>query len=315
MIRYYSIIKTASVFLLCVIASVFCLINSDTADGKELTVVYTGGTTGKLRSCNCLSDPYGGLAERVTLIRKLRKQENPFLLVDSGNMVSLFGDFNKKASVVVRLMNMMKYDAVASGGNEMYRGIKHAQAISREAKFPMISASIVDTTSHSLFFRPYVTAKIGGNSVAVIAVCDSACFVLKYSDKHDFSVLPLKKAIRSVLADISTECDFTIVLSQMTHDTNKALMEDFPKIDLIVEGYGNKRYDIPVKTRNGVIVSPGSRGQFVGLITIEKLQGNLSVKRSKLIPVLDFPEDDKAQKILRKYYSDKSKKKAKHLYL
>ena len=295
--------NTAFVFLLCTITSAICVMSSQALETKELTVVYTANSTGKLRDCNCPSDPYGGLAERVSLIRELRKKENPFLLLDSGNMVSLFGDFDKKAAVVARLMNLMEYDAAAAGGNELYRGIVHAQTLSRETKFPMISATVVDTTGHRLFFKPYVTREISGNTVAVIAVCDPACFALKYSGEHDFAVLSPNDVLAGILADISPECDFTIVLSQMPNSANKALLRDFPAIDIIVEGYGNNKYDPPVTTRNGVIVSPGGRGQFVGLITVEKSHGDISVKRSELIPVLDFPEDVKAGKILQKYFS------------
>ena len=289
-------------FIIYIITFSIFLIASKHSDGKELTIVYTANSNGKLRYCNCPGNPFGGLAERVTLIRDLRKKEQPFLLVDSGNMVSLFGDFDLKASCVVRMMNLMKYDAAAASRNEMYRGITRALAITRVAKFPMISASIADKTNQNLVFRPYVAREINGSTIAVIAVCDSTYFVQSDSHEFDYTILPINDTLKGILSDISSECDFIIVLSQMSLNSNEALLQRFPEVDLIIEGYGNKKYDPPVTTPNGIIVSPGTYGEFVGLITVEKSSGNITIKRSELIPVLGIPEDKKAHKIAVEYY-------------
>ena len=106
-----------------IFASIFLIFFEQTSlsQTKELTIVYTANSNGKLIECNCPGDPYGGLSERVTLIHKLRKKEKPFLLVDSGNMVSLFGDYDLKASCVIRMMNLMKYDVQLNINNLLWK--------------------------------------------------------------------------------------------------------------------------------------------------------------------------------------------------
>jgi hypothetical protein len=91
----------------------------------------------------------------------------------------------------------------------------------------------------------------------------------------------------------------------MSFESNTSLLRRFPGIDLIVEGYGNKKYDPAVVTSDGVIVSPGGGGEHVGLITLDKSNGNVTVKRSELIPVLDIPEDKQAHTIVRHYYDNR----------
>ncbi|MFC1490640.1 hypothetical protein ACFL6K_05465 [Candidatus Latescibacterota bacterium] len=275
--------------------------------GEELSVVFTSNSAGKLSGCSCPSDPYGGLSERVTLIRDLRQFiSSPFLLVDSGNMNSLFGEFEAKAECVFNLMNLMEYDAAGVGCNEMFHGMKSAMKISRAADFPLTSAVFAkpgDMNGGSPAFKPYVISDIDGKKVGIISVCDSLSQTRLGSPRiDDYIILPMDGVVSSAISEISETCDFIIVLSNLSHEANIELSDKFAGIDLIVEGYGNSRYGKPIETSNSVIVSPGNRGQFVGLITLDKQDsGKISVKHHELIPVLDMPEDKAASELIMEY--------------
>lgn len=295
--------KKGVLFIYVTIFLVF--INSSFPEADELTVVYTASSNGKLRSCGCPGDPYGGLSERVTLINDLRKREKTFLLVDAGNMVSLFGEDELRSSSVLRIMNLMKYDVAAAGRHEMYRGINNALNIAGTAEFPIISASFVRSPDLSFVFKPYVTFKVGKSNVTVTALCDSSTgYVQTGFLEFKYEVLPPYVILKSVLSDVSPKSDFIVVLSQMDLKTNKKIIKDFPEIDLIVQEYGNTQFDPPVHLEDGVIVSPGSKGGFVGLITLKKSKGEIKIERSELIPVLNIIEDKKASKIIHDYYKN-----------
>lgn len=288
----------------CFAVFLILIIHSGQLRCDELMVVYTAGSSGKLMSCNCPNDPYGGLSERVTLINDLRQSQKPFLLVDGGNMLSLFGDFEAKAECVFGIMNLMKYDAAGIGCNEMFHGLKSAEKISETADFPLISAAFAKSGVNSPAFKPYVTTDIGGKKVGIISICDSTTQSrLGQPQVNDYSFLPSSGVFRSAISEVSSTCDFTIVLSQFSPEENMKLSDDYPEIDLIVEVYGNKKYDSPIETPHGIIVSPGSRGQFVGLITIGKSESEkTSVISHEFIPVLNITENDDARKIIIAYY-------------
>ncbi|MBA7678989.1 hypothetical protein ES703_87270 [subsurface metagenome] len=292
------------ILLICLITMSFFLTKPDLSRQEELTVVYTANSSGKLRACNCPNDPYGGFSERVTLIKSLRQKEKPFLFVDSGNMVSLFGAYDTKAAYVMRLMNLMEYDAAGVGCHEMFHGVNSALKMTGVATFPLISASIAKTNDGSHVFNPYVITRIGNKNVGIISVCDSTSQIRIGSPKvNDYFFLPKTDVLEHTLSDISSKCDFIIVLSQFSPDENKKILENFPKIDLIIEGYGNKKHDPPLVTPQGILVSPGSRGQFVGMITLDKSKsGKISIKHNKFLPVLNFPEDKEAHRIVMEYY-------------
>jgi 2',3'-cyclic-nucleotide 2'-phosphodiesterase (5'-nucleotidase family) len=271
----------------------------------DLTIVYTANTWGKLQVCGCPGDPYGGLGERVTLIKELRKKGNkPFILLDAGNMVSLFGDFKGKGAAVVNLMNLMKYDAVAVGPNEMFFGLDGARSIESNAGFPFLGSLIAERKSSKPAFKPYVLLKSGGNNALIITVCDSASAVLVTGPqrKNDYYFTDAGKTISGILSETSGKRDYVIVLSQLTTDGNKSLIEKFPEIDIIIEAYGNKRRETPLEAGNGLIFCGGSNGQFTGMATVSKSGNKTILKSNVLMPVLDIKQDSAAEKIIKKYF-------------
>lgn len=274
-----------------------------TLTAQELTIVYTANSNGKLMYCSCPSDPYGGLSERVTLIDDLRKkEEEPFLLVDAGASVGLFGDYDLMASCVFRMMNLMQYDVAAAGRNEVFRGTPRILEAARTAKFPLVSASIVGVATKKPVFRQYIIKRVGKATVAVTSLSDSSSFQHVKPKEPDFTLLPPEEALGGIIGEMDAASDFIVVLSQMHPDTNRMLLEKFPAIDVIVEGYGNQTYDSPVVLPEGVIVSPGTYGEKVGLITMKKNGATSRAVRSRLIPVKDIPEDPRAHKIVVEYY-------------
>ncbi len=287
--------KSVVIFLIIIL----CFIVPDFASGGELTVVYTANTSGKLRACNCPEDPYGGLSERVTMIKTLRSKEKPFLLVDSGNMVSLFGSYDLRALCVIRIMNLMEYDAAGAGWQEMFYGVDSAIKMRDEAKFPILSATIIKKSDVTDVFNPFLITRIGESSVGIISVCDSTYVINNLSPRpDDYIIISKTDILNRTFQGISSKSDFIVVLSQLLPDENQKMLKDYPAIDFIVESNHNKKYDPPIITPDGVIASSGRGGQFVGLITLEKSEkGNISIERHEFLPVLNFPEDREAQKI------------------
>jgi 2',3'-cyclic-nucleotide 2'-phosphodiesterase (5'-nucleotidase family) len=289
--------------LFYILLSVFPIFFSLQVSAEQITIAYTANTSGKLTECGCPSDPYGGLAERVTLINKLRAKEKSFLLIDAGNMVNLFGDYEERSAIVARLMDMMGYNASCIGNQEMFNGTASAVKLIRAAKFPVLSSTIAWKNNLKPIFQQYSIVKYGGLNVGIIAVCDSNCINRESKSPIDYTILPIESTLKSIMTELAPKADFIISLSQMNTDSNKKLLKTFPQIDLVIEGYGNVRIEQPLPSSQGFIVSPGDRGQFVGLITLEKTNnGRLVVKKSEMNPVLEIEPDPKAMEIVKNYY-------------
>lgn len=291
--------KKNIIFLIFVLPVLFELCTIDAYCG-EITIVYSANTVGKLRVCSCPGDPYGGLSERVTLVKQLRQQEDPFLLVDAGNMVSVYGKVEVKASSVIRMMNLMKYDVAGAGRLEMYNGIELAHKLGDMADFPILSTSFTLKETGELVYEPYVILPVNGQKVGIVSVSDSTCFITVSSKKPEFSLLSLESSLKPVLEKLAGEVDFIVALSHMASEGNKKLLAGYPQIDLVVQSHGNERFKNPVHTSHGILVAPGQRGQFIGLITLVKASKDSKpvIKRASLIPILEIQEDEKAREII-----------------
>lgn len=283
---------------------IFATFPAARSQAEQLTVVYTANSSGKLTECGCPGDPYGGLAERVTLIKKLRAKEGRFLLVDAGNMVSLFGDFEARAECVMHLMNSMGYDATGVGRLELFRNTGNALDMSGKAKFPFLSATIARLSDGKQVFQRYALLKTGKTTVGITCISDSASsYIPELNRKFDYVILPWERELKSVLDEMKGKADFIVVLSHMDRPGNEALLKNFPLVDLVVQGNGDHELKQPVKISGGYLVMPGDRGHFVGVVRFDKSGGGRAVlKKSELMPVLDIPQDDKAMETVKAYY-------------
>ena len=286
----------------CIVSFLLALILSAApgSSQQQLTVVFTGNTTGKLEACDCPNDPYGGLAERVSLMRELREEEPPFLLVDAGRMVSLIGDYPSKGRLVMDLMDLMRYDAAGIEASELFYGVAGTRTLAGAASFPIVSAS-VDSAGKPAFDL-FVRRTIGTAEVAVVSITDSTGIArIRETRVRDFALVTPEQAIARAIAAIGPDPEFLVVLSSIPPEENEALLARFPRIDLIIEAYGNETDDTPRISPGGVRVSTGAAGQFAGTITLVKSPaGTLAVERYALIPVLDIPADPAALSLIRK---------------
>jgi 2',3'-cyclic-nucleotide 2'-phosphodiesterase (5'-nucleotidase family) len=265
----------------------------------ELTIVYTGNAEGKLKDCDCPGDDYGGYVERATVLRRLKaRSARPYLLVDGGDMVDLFGLYEKQALTVMRLMSYMGYHAALPGAFELFHGIGPARRMNEAATFPLVSATI-KLPEDEPPFPGGVVVRVGEESVGIIGLSDDTVFKRLGSEgTRDYVFGDPVESLAGALAALNPEPAYIVVLSQLASEWNRELLTLFPAIDVIVETVTNERHDPPVEVPGGVIVSPGVRGQFVGVVVVDRMSGGeVKVVSHEMLPVRDVPKDDTATAI------------------
>ena len=85
------------------------------ANGKDISILYTGAIKGELEPCGCSpSTQSGGLARLSGFISSKKGELKPLILVDAGN--SLAGDTPQgrlKTEALLKSFSIMGYDAAA----------------------------------------------------------------------------------------------------------------------------------------------------------------------------------------------------------
>jgi 5'-nucleotidase/UDP-sugar diphosphatase len=171
------------------------------------------------------------VARRATKIVQERKASGSILLLDAGN--SLTGDREparqSEGATSIEAMNRLGYDAMALGPMDLALGSDVLNQRIIEARFPILSANVVDVKTGKLLAKPYAILEIGQHRVAVVGVSgESNAEGVKVDD-------PLGAA-RDTVAALAAQVDEVIVLSSAGATVNQRIADEVRDIDAIVEG-------------------------------------------------------------------------------
>lgn len=256
--------------LLCSMTAATVPANSgaqETVDSARIVrILFTNNSNGKLTDCNCPTDPFGGLGERVALIREYKEAYPRFLLLDSGGYLGLTRA-TKKSAAVFRLMESMGYAAYGIGDQELYYSLGTFLGHYSRWKDSILSATILDAAGE-LVFEPYRIFTESDVRVAVIGLSSGETFRFFPDDSRDFSVADPDSVLGNLLPVIERESDYIVVLSQMGRERDQVLAKRWPGIDLIIGGHSQTLIEKAIVIGDCRIVQAGKGGGRVGEIVL-----------------------------------------------
>ena len=237
------------------------------ADGEAtVRILFTNNSNGKLTDCNCRNDPYGGLAERVSLVREYRSRHDDILLLDSGGYLGLT-DVDRRAPRVFALMNLMGYDAWGVGDQELYRGLESFTGLLGGHREKVISASIRGRDGTEAF-TPFRIFTPGEVRIAVTGIAAPETFAFSPKDAIDFTWGKPEETLKALLPGLRTKADYVVVLSQMGYTIDRRIAGSVPGIDLIIGSHSQTLLEREVREGGCRIVQAGKNGGRVGEVTL-----------------------------------------------
>ena len=75
-----------------------------------------------------------------------------------------------KAHLIIESLNLMGYDAVGIGDDDLGLGKEFLLEISKKANFPFLSSNIVDEESGKLLFQSYLIKEINGLRIGIFSL-------------------------------------------------------------------------------------------------------------------------------------------------
>ncbi|QLB40615.1 bifunctional UDP-sugar hydrolase/5'-nucleotidase UshA [Mannheimia pernigra] len=263
-----------------------------------------------------------GLAAQKTLVEHIRKE-----VEDKGGEILVLnaGDVNtgvpesdmQNARPDIEGMNAIGYDAMVLGNHEFDFPLQTLSIQEKWAKFPFISANVINKKTDKPIVKPYVILERGGIKIAVVGLTTEDTAKLGNPDVTENAVFkdPIETA-KTTLAEINKneKPDVRIALTHMgyyfdgKHGTNApgdvtmARSLDKGAFDLIIGGHTHDTVCIDEKGQfktqytpgeeckpdfqNGTwIVQAGEWGKFVGRADFEFKNGKTTLVKYELIPV------------------------------
>ncbi|MBT4483207.1 MAG: LysM peptidoglycan-binding domain-containing protein [Candidatus Latescibacteria bacterium] len=258
-------------------------------------VLFTNNSNGKLKDCNCPNDPYGGLSERVSLIRSYRERERDFLLLDSGGYMGL-SRVEKNGPIVLKLMEMMDYDAWGIGDQELYHSLGQFLNLFGYRFDKIINASLFSKAGEPVF-NSHRFFTVNEVRFGVLGLVSKETFKFFPEDKMDFTYEDPDSTLTRLLPGLIRSSNFVIVLSQMGRERDEEIAKKWPGIDLIIGGHSQTLLEKEIRIGDCHIVQAGKNAGRVGEIILafdpsRKLE-NFSYNLIKVSDQYTIPPDIK----------------------
>jgi 5'-nucleotidase/UDP-sugar diphosphatase len=271
---------------------------------------YTKGKTYKLTILHT-NDHHGhffpnkdgeyGLAARATLIKELRdqirKDGGHVLLVDAGDVNTGTPQSDMlDAEPDFKGMRELEYDVMALGNHEFDNSLETIFKQRHWAGFPFISANIYYRNTSRRVFPSHIEKTVDDLKVTLFGLTTEDTPIKSnpvYSKNLRF--VPVVEEAKKIVPSLRKNTDVLIAITHAGHypDENRgsnapgdvAIARAVPGIDLIVGGHTQVPLFQADRQNGTIIVQAQDWGKYVGRVDLEILDGKVSLKEYKLIPV------------------------------
>lgn len=253
-------------------------------------------------------------------MRDLRESEKGILLLDSGDLFfkkylnpipeNELKMMSEKAHLIIECLNVMGYDAIGIGDDDLTLGKEFLLEISKRANFPFLSSNLLDEGSGKILFKPFLIKEINGLRIGIFSLF-SPNFITGASDprRKGLNIRSPMETAQAMVKELKPKTDLIILLSHLGYAKDIELAQAVEGIHFIVGGHTGINLAYPPVIKNTVILQTASRGMFGARLDLRfynnesifynsatkiSLENNLTIIHQRLNSK-ETPEAEKAQ--------------------
>lgn len=300
--------------LFAIVAALIAILTTSSpapADRWDLIILTTSGLNGQLlpaaekndHNASSMVRTFGGFA-RIQSIFELYRTKYPGSTITVATGDDLMGESltNAKGKTVFEAMNMMGFDISTLGNHEFNRGSRLLVNCLKNKTFPTVLSNIKISSDNPL--KKYIqrTDVIEKNFVKV-GFMGMILPELKLISNPGSGIRISSDIIESARKTAhelkyKKKVDLIILLSHLTIEDQKLILQQVPEIDIICGGQSYKEI-LPgqeVIARDGptpgLMVQCGSHGRYVGVLKINMNANSIYKHEWTIIPVTDKTKED-----------------------
>jgi 2',3'-cyclic-nucleotide 2'-phosphodiesterase (5'-nucleotidase family) len=214
----------------------------------------------------------GGFARLATEVRRQKTQCQACLYLNAGDLVqgtpvsTLF-----HGSPIYEIANLLGFDAATLGNHEFDYGWRRTQEFMRIARYPIVSANIVDAEGKTMT-RPYVIQTVGGIRVGIIGAIlgDLVGTVITQESAGPWRILPVVETVRKYAQEIRDRTDLIVVLAHIHDETEvDAILHQVPEVSVVVAGHSHVGYPAMMNVDGRVAVLVRAYGAQLGRLDLK----------------------------------------------
>jgi len=204
----------------------------------------------------------------------MKKESKKILLLDTGNLFfrkspqteTKRRDALLRVDLLIQSYNEMGYDVVNVGEKDLMMSLRFLSEATQKAKFPFISANLIDKKTQKRIFSPYVIKEIAGLKIGILGLLDDQFNPILQEIDPNLTILDPITTSKGLMKNLREYSDLIVVLSQLGESKDKKLSRENPQIDLILGGGGEAQRAVIERVNEIPIYRLEPRGGYLGRI-------------------------------------------------
>ncbi len=175
---------------------------------------------------------------------------------------------SEKANLIIESLNVMGYDAMGIGDDDLTLGKGFLLDISKKANFPFLSSNLFDEASGKILFQSSLVKEFRGLRIGIFSLLGPDLFAnLSDPRRKGLSFRSPIETAKAMVKELKPKTDLIILLSHLGYAKDVELAQKVQGIHIIVGSHNgiNLSYPPAVDT---IILQAGSRGMFAGRLEL-----------------------------------------------
>ena len=254
----------------------------------------------------------------------MKQERGNLLILDSGDL--LFKDYyldeplkkqlRSKADLIIESFNRIGCSAFNVGDYDLALGVKYLMKKAESAKFPFLSANLIDKNTGRPPFQPYIIKDINGLKVGILGLITPDIQSRFSKDtSNNLAVKDPFETAKTLVSELKGKTHLIIALTNLGLLSDKELAMRIPGIDVIIGGHDKVKLDSPIIINNTLILQAYKEGQYLGILDLtlhDNVKGEDFIKKATyknvILPLGDTRKDDaEINDLIRNYKRDLSK--------
>jgi hypothetical protein len=232
----------------------------------ELTIQFTADVDGRLVPCGCFTGQLGGLTRIATLFGPAG--EHDILRLDVGDAIEGPADYQRiEHHYLVRAFAEMGYAALNIGHREAQLSAEQLRDLRSHSAVPLVSANLLDATTHQPVFEPYRIVKRGKWRIAIVGVLDPRG--TSETLGSGLMVERMETVLGSLLPQLKSQADFIVLLAFTDEASMHGLAREFYELDVILGGNVSQPAQRAERENRSVIFYVTNECRAVGLLPLK----------------------------------------------
>ncbi len=253
---------------LSILLVLFALALSGQQKLRSLTILHTNDLHARLTPNDA---GMGGFAYLKTVIDQQRAGCNSCILLNGGDLVqgtpvsTIF-----KGVPIYSLANQFGYAASVLGNHDFDYGWQLVEQFRKKAKFPILSANVVNGSGQLVADKAYLIKKVNGIRVAIVGITMGS--LAAYSMPQllgPWHALPVAPAIEDYAHRLQGKYDLLVVLAHLEHPEEKAVLEQAPDAQVTIAGHVHSGLQTAEEKDGRVLVYVKGYGTELGRLDLQ----------------------------------------------